>query len=266
MKSHYLASRIVERMPRHIHYVELYGGGAVLLARDPLDQALWLPGKRGVTEVANDLNGQLSNFWDVLRSETLFSEFKRIVETNSLPRADPQRTHSHNHDGRPSVAEAAAFFIYCRQSPAGNFKDSASMTRTAARRQKPRKVSKWLRSIEGLVAVHERLKRVLLENAPVIKLIQQQDGPGTLFYCDPRDLHETCSTTDACGNEMTEADHRELLNVLKKCRGKVMLSGYPSGLYDQTLSDWNRHTFDMSNHAAGGGQKGQETEVLWVNY
>jgi hypothetical protein len=31
---------------------------------------------------------------------------------------------------------------------------------------------------------------------------------------------------------MTEADHAELLAVLRACKGKVMLSGYLSDLYD----------------------------------
>jgi DNA adenine methylase len=65
---------------------------------------------------------------------------------------------------------------------------------------------------------------------------------------------------------MSEADHRALLEVLKRCKGKVMLSSYPSALYDDALAGWTRHTFDMPNHAAGGRSKGRETEVLWCNF
>jgi DNA adenine methylase len=45
-----------------------------------------------------------------------------------------------------------------------------------------------------------------------------------------------------------------------------MLSGYPSALYDQTLSSWTRHTTSIANHAAGGDTKARETEVLWCNF
>ena len=35
---HYLAGRIIDLMPRQLHYVEAYGGGlAVLLEKDPFD-------------------------------------------------------------------------------------------------------------------------------------------------------------------------------------------------------------------------------------
>ena len=51
-------------MPPHLHYVEpFFGGGAVLLARDPEDDGLWLFPHKGVSEVVNDINGQLINFW-----------------------------------------------------------------------------------------------------------------------------------------------------------------------------------------------------------
>jgi DNA adenine methylase len=37
---HYLARKIIDLMPRHLHYVEPYAGGlAVLLEKDPLDQS-----------------------------------------------------------------------------------------------------------------------------------------------------------------------------------------------------------------------------------
>jgi DNA adenine methylase len=65
---------------------------------------------------------------------------------------------------------------------------------------------------------------------------------------------------------MTEAEHRELLDVLLACKGKVMLSGYPSRLYSTMLTGWTRHEFNIANHASGAKQKGRETECLWVNF
>jgi DNA adenine methylase len=65
--------------------------------------------------------------------------------------------------------------------------------------------------------------------------------------------------------EMSEADHRELLAVLRSCKGKVMLSGYPSALYDEELPGWECHTQDVPNHASGAKVKDRETECLWCN-
>ena len=52
--------KLSELMPSHLHYVEpFFGGGAVLLARDPEDDGLWLFPHKGVSEVVNDINGKL---------------------------------------------------------------------------------------------------------------------------------------------------------------------------------------------------------------
>jgi len=127
-------------------------------------------------------------------------------------------------------------------------------------------VSEWLSAVDGLPDVHARLRRVLIENIPAVDLIRREDAPGTLFYCDPPYLHETRKATAAYAYEMTETDHQELLDVLGQCKGKVMLSGYPSELYDRRLADWPRHTFDLPNNAANGKEKRRETEVLWCHF
>jgi DNA adenine methylase len=263
----YLAGRIIALMPRHLHYVEPFGGGlAVLLARDPDDPLLWLPPHRGVSEVANDLDGRLVIFWRVLQGEDTFRLFKRAVEAVPLARSEWERAHAHVYGSDP-IADAVAFFVHCRQSMAGRMKSFTPVTRTRTRRGRNGNASEWVGAVEGLADVHARLwGRVLFECMPAIDLIRREDGPGTLFYCDPPYLHETRTAPDAYTYEMSEADHRHLLDVLKQCKGKVMLSSYPSALYDRPLAGWNRHTFDIANHAASGRAKHRETEVLWCNY
>jgi DNA adenine methylase len=111
------------------------------------------------------------------------------------------------------------------------------------------------------------LQRVVIRNRPALQVIRAEDGPATLFYCDPPYLHETRTATKAYGPcEMSEADHRELLAVLRQVKGKVMISGYPSTLYDETLTGWTRHDKDFANHAAGGKIKRRMTEAVWSNF
>jgi DNA adenine methylase len=66
--------------------------------------------------------------------------------------------------------------------------------------------------------------------------------------------------------EMTEADHAEVLAVLRACKGMVMLSGYPPDLYARDLAGWACHTLDVPNQASGARKKGRETECLWCNF
>jgi DNA adenine methylase len=57
-----------------------------------------------------------------------------------------------------------------------------------------------------------------------------------------------------------------LLEALKQCRGKVLLSGYHATLYDDLLKDWACHEFELPNHAAGGTAKRRMVECVWANF
>jgi DNA adenine methylase len=65
---------------------------------------------------------------------------------------------------------------------------------------------------------------------------------------------------------MGEKQHADLLKLICECQGRVMLSGYPSGLYEQKLAKWSRHDFEIPNQAASGKQKRLMTEVVWCNF
>jgi DNA adenine methylase len=263
---YYLASKIVGLMPSHLHYVEpFFGGGAVLFARDPEDDRLSLYPDTGVSEVVNDINGNLINFWRVLQHPETFQAFHRRLEATPMARQEWEDAHHHIY-GNDSIADAVAFFVDCRQSRSGMMNTFTSVTRNRLRRRMNGNTSEWLSAIAGLPGVHRRLSRVLIEKMNAIALIRREDTPATLFYCDPPYLHETRTATNAYAHEMTETEHRELLTTLLECKGKVMLSGYPSTLYDSTLKDWTRHTFELPNNAAGGDTKRRMTEVLWCNF
>jgi len=262
----YLARRIIALMPPHIHYVEPYfGGGAVLLAKDP----------EGVSEVVNDLNRGLINFWSVLRDEGLFDRLRRYVEAMPFSEDDYKKAEAlcgmaafSPTSDQGKVRLAAEFFVACRQSLAGRMKSFTGVTKTRVRRGMNNEVSAWLTAVEGLPAVHARLKRVLILNRPALEVIRGQDGPDTLFYLDPPYLHETRATTADYAHEMTAADHERLLATIAAVRGKFILSGYRSELYDRRAESngWRRIDIDIPNHAAGGDSKRRMTECLWLNY
>jgi len=267
----YLAQAIIDLMPPHLHYVEPYfGGGAVLLAKDPLDECKFWGQKsheKGVSEVVNDINLELTNFWRVLQDDSTFAAFQRIVEVMPFSQvewkdAGPRQTPVEP----PDVQAAVAFFVRCRQSRAGEFKMFATLSRNRTRRKQNEQASAWWNCIDGLPAVHARLRRVVILNQDALSVIRSQDGERTLFYLDPPYVPRVRSTVGNYAHEMTEADHRTMLETICQCRGKVMLSGYPNPLYRNHLRDWNRHEIEIDNKAAGGADKRTMTEVVWMNY
>lgn len=62
---------------------------------------------------------------------------------------------------------------------------------------------------------------------------------------------------------MDDKDHLDLLNTLLELEGMVMLSGYPSDLYDDTLNGWKR--IDTKARISSGRGTDTRTECLWIN-
>jgi DNA adenine methylase len=251
---HYLARRIIALMPAHRTYVEPFAGGlSVLLAKDP----------EGVSEVVNDTHLRLTNFWRVLRDEVLFPRFRQRVEATPFSEAEWRDAGPIAAD---PVEDAARFFVRCRQSLAGRMDRFAPLSVTRTRGGMNEQASAWLSAVDGLPAVHARLRRVVVRCGDALDVIRQLDHPDTLFYLDPTYLRETRVSGEVYEHEMTADQHRELLDVVLGCRGKVMLSGYPSELYDSALRNWRRHAFEVPNQAAAGKRKRRMTEVVWCNF
>jgi len=81
-----------------------------------------------------------------------------------------------------------------------------------------------------------------------------------LIYCDPPYLQETRSSGRRYRFDYAEQDHVELLELLKRLPCRVMLSGYPSALYDERLAGWQSVELQVMNQA------GVRTEKLWLNF
>lgn len=275
----YLAKQIVALMPPRcknpnapapddpgwLHFVEPYfGGGAVLLAQDP----------EGISEVVNDIDGELTNFWQVLQNADTWRDFCRIIQ--AVPPSKVEFTEAKQVKVFGSdVDRAVNFFIINRQSRQALGKDFATLVRNRTRRGMNELASSWLSAIDGLPEVYARLQRVVILNNDAVDVIRQQDGPRTLFYLDPPYLHETRTVTDAYEHEMTEQDHANLLNSLVgkqhsggRLEGRFLLSGYHSDLYDSYAErfGWKCHEFQIDNKASGGKNKRTMTECVWRNY
>lgn len=84
-----------------------------------------------------------------------------------------------------------------------------------------------------------------------------------LVYCDPPYLLEVRKSKSKIYNNemMTEGYHRALLKVIKRLDCMVLISGYRSKLYDETLDGWRTHDFYTTNRAGH-----RVLETVWINY
>ena len=253
----YLAKQIVALMPPHTRYCEThFGGGAVLFTKDP----------EGISEFANDINGELTNFWQTLQCPLKYQIFQRYLEAIPLSTVEFKLALEGREAG--DVARACDFFVRNRQSRQGLGESYCTPT-SRTRRGMNENVSAWLNAVEGLPEVHARLRRVEVRNQDAREFIQQLDSESTLFYVDPPYLPSTRSSKEAYGqHEMTEQQHETLLHVLHRIKGKFLLSGYKSAMYEKfaAVANWWRVEWDIDNKASSKSTKPTATECVWSNY
>jgi len=84
--------------------------------------------------------------------------------------------------------------------------------------------------------------------------------PNTLIYCDPPYLRSTRTHGAQYVFEMTDAQHIELIALLRELPCKVMLSGYSSALYAKALKGWNATAFQATTRGKPAA------EWLWYNF
>jgi site-specific DNA-adenine methylase len=102
---------------------------------------------------------------------------------------------------------------------------------------------------------------VQLVNQCAHRFLAEYDYQGSeLIYSDPPYLARTRTSGRRYRHDYKEKDHIELLELLKKLPCNVILSGYPSALYDDLLGGWRSLELQVMNQA------GVRTEKLWFNF
>ncbi|GMO35578.1 MAG: DNA adenine methylase [Termitinemataceae bacterium] len=247
---------LLPQLPDCFHYCEPFAGsGAVLLNRKPAS-----------VETYNDIDGEVVNFFKVLREDknTLIEKialtpFSR-EEFGIACKLNPNIT---------DLERARRFYIRARQVRTG-LAQTASIGRWANCKNTSRSgmsgvVSRWLGGVEQLDFIAERLLRVQIENRPALDVIKLYDGKNTLFYCDPPYIHSTRGDIKAYKFEMNNYDHTKLAETLNAIEGLAAISNYDCELMDELYpsNKWSKIYAPLKTiHST----KDVRQEVLWVNY
>ena len=243
-------------LPKCHHYCEPFAGSAaVLLNREP-----------SPVETYNDLDGEVCNFFRVLREQK-----ERLTEVIGLtPFSREEFAVACELDPNvPELERARRFYVRARQVRTG-LAQTASLGRWANCKGTSRAgmsgvVSRWLGGVDALPEIGGRLLRVQIENRPALDVIRLYDSEDTLFYCDPPYVHDTRGDSKAYGYEMTDEQHQALADALNSVQGKVAFSNYDCELIDK-LYPSKRWRKIVGPEKTIHSTKDTRREVLWTNY
>jgi DNA adenine methylase len=245
-----VAPWILAHLPRHVCYVEPFGGAASVLLRKPPSRI----------EVLNDGDQRLVRFFRTLRERE--AELIRAIDLTPYSRAEFEAAFELADD---PVEDARRVYVLCWQGRSRGLGEWRTGWRYEITGHRVSGAVDDFRS-DHLPAVVQRLKHVQLECDHADAVIARYDAPTTLYYLDPPYVWETRSkrTSKVSARymvELDEAGHRALAEQLHQVAGMVVLSGYPSPLYAELYeaAGWRRlDRTCLTDH-------GFRTECLWLN-
>ena len=237
----------IGNFPAHVVYCEpCFGGGAVLLQK---------PAAK--LEVANDSDGRVVNFFEVLRTRP--DELIGAINLTPWHEGDYRRALAVAAD---PLEDARRFFLTCwasvRGGPAarpGDFRWQKKNTRRSA-------AVRDVADLSHLLQAADRLKRVQFLQRDALDVIGRMRGTGALIYFDPPYLASTRRERRGYRHEPAAAWHVEAADLLRAHEGPAIVAGYRSALYAE---GYEAHGWQRVERRQGTNSGGSAVECLWLS-
>ena len=237
---------IASLLPQGQTYVECFAGMAGVLLSRP----------RVASEVLNDADGHLVNWWRMVRDEP--EELGRLVYLTPWSR----RIYEDSHDALMAgeldddpLKRALAYHVCIQQGIVHGLGEKgwgAIYADYGGKKQKkvgPKDIAK----------LSARIAEVQLENCDAVDMVGKcAKYKDLVLYLDPP---YSSADTRAYRKDLPEVDAAgKLTEAMQECKGFVAISGYND---DWDHLGWHRHVCETRKHV--GGKRDPRTEVLWTN-
>jgi len=220
-----LRKEIISLLPEHSCYVEPFCGAAwVLFGKAP-----------SKVEIINDIDGNLVNFFRVLKTKP--EEFLASFDWELVSRAEFQRLAQLDPSTLSDVEQARRFYYLIMAGWGGELNYPRFQTSITDGGHGNRLIGALETLRQRVEPIHNRLKTVIIENLDWRKCIERYDRPGAFMYIDPP---YPGNGVNYVHNMRTWEEHYELAARLAQSKCKWILSSYDNeqirNLYaDQTI-------------------------------
>lgn len=244
-----IARWIIGHFPEHHSYLEpFFGSGAVLFTKE-----------RSSIETINDLDADVVNLFKWIRKdpERLAREIYMTPYARDVYDEAVEAQYTETDTFQRAVDFCARMMMGHGFRTTG---EKVGWKNDVQGREAAYAARYWGNMPEVVVEAAERLRGVQIENKPAVDLIRRFNFQNVLIYADPPYVLNTRNGKQY-KHEMSDEAHMELLEALKAHRGPVLLSGYDSDLYNDTLKGWHRE--ETTSIALTSTRR---REILWMNF
>lgn len=242
-----MLKHLLVMIPEHRIYCEpFFGGGALFFAKPKAE-----------VEVINDVNGEVVNFFKVLKTKfpALQKEIQATLHSRELYKKAMKIYN--NPKGHSDVDRAWALWTATNQGFAGMIGSWGFGTTNSKEKSLANKRENFINVYE------ERLKTVQVENNDALKVIARCNEKDAFIYCDPPYI----GSDQGHYSGYTEAQYKTLLDALAKLKGKFLLSSYPSKILSQYIKKYKWKTKSVEKFVAVTKLTDKKkTEMLVYNY
>lgn len=248
---------ILPHLPYYGSYIEPFGGSAaILLARKPAG-----------LEVYNDAYGGVVDFYRCIRDDKLLDQLVDRLKLTLHSREEFEWCKE-TWQQEPMIVERAARWYYMvSYSFAGQGRNFGRSTNHRCVMS-----GKILNKLPKFQEIHERLRKVQIENQDWYYCMKDYDQHDAVFYCDP----PYYGTYKCYKDVLSKDDHKRFLDTVFEMKGFVAVSSYPNELYDSyewdDFHEWEQKesttscAFTESNNKADQQHVGRATvrEALYI--
>lgn len=243
---HYLAKIIVDFMPKHKYYCEVFGGaGHVLFRKEPVYH-----------EIFNDRDDLIVNLFRVIRGEK-----EKLLERIQYYPCSRSLFLKMKRDGPPQDPfERAVWYFYMNRTSFNGGGDFFSCSRIKS------PASSYRYTCNLLEGFSRRLSKVAIECLDFEECIEKYDHSEMLFYLDPPYVGNETAYKVA----IEKSDHIRLYRLLRNLKGRAILSYVKCDLIDRMYHDWNSFEVRKTNFSMcaikEGKKRSYRAELILTNF
>ncbi|MDH7444657.1 DNA adenine methylase [Aquimarina sp. 2201CG14-23] len=236
------------------HLVDVFAGSFAM--------SINFPGN--VIKTANEINGEVTNFFEVLRDHT--SELVELLLLTPCSLEEYNKSWFQHPSDR--IENARRYYVRVRQSFYGLGAQRKNkgwlMAKTKVTSKGGEAVSRWNNSIPKLFEVAEVIRsQFQIINYDYKVAIEKTDTENTFHYYDPPYPLECRKSSNDYRFEFTDEQHIELALIAHQTKGFGMISGYECELLDGLYSDWTKVKLPKKKNNI---RSSEVQEVIWFNY
>lgn len=252
-----LRESIVSLMPEHSCYLELFSGAAwVLFAKKPSD-----------VEIINDINGDLVNFFRVVKEKP--EAFIESFDLELVAREKFERLGGMTREEvslLSDVEQAHRFYYLIMAGWGGEYLYPRFQTSVKDGGHGNRLIGAIKTLRKRIEPVHSRLRTVIIENLDWEECFKRYDRSAVVMYIDPPYPE---NKVNYAHNMRNWDDHRRLSETLKGAKCNWILSSFDSDEVKEMYSGFNLipvEAFSGMDTSKNGNTRVMNRELLITNF